>query len=222
MDRRIAGELGLASFVLIVAGALVSPPLWNTTATTASGADVTAYLQDHRGRILAGVFVYSLGMMLFLCFAAALWTWLRRHEPEPRVLSNTFAFGALALVVLVIAGFMPAAVGAYREQPPELAVALRDLTFGLLALSGIPTAVTLGAYAALVWRYGPLPAWTAWLAAVGAVAHVVIAASFLRRSGFLSLEGDVIVFIPATLFAWIFAVGAALVAGASRRPPAPA
>jgi hypothetical protein len=217
MDRRIAGELGLASFVLIIAGALVSPPLWDTTATTAAATEVTQYLQDHRGRILAGIFVYSLGITLFLCFAAALWTWLRRSEPEPRLLSNTFALSAVALTVLILAGFIPAAVGAYRPQDPALAVALRDLTFGLLALSGLPTAVCLGAYAAIVWRHRPLPAWTAWLAVVGAISHVVIAASFLRRSGFLSLEGDVIVFIPATFFAWILAVGAVLARGQPAR-----
>ena len=213
MDRRIAGELALASFVLIIAGALVAPPLWDGPATTATGAEVTAYLQDNRGRILAGLFVYSLGMTLFLCFSAAMWTWLRRFEPEPRLLSNTFAFGAIALTLLIFAGFMPVAVAAYREQSPDLAQALNDLTFGLLALSGLPTAVCLGAYAEFVRRYRTLPAWTAWLAVLGAVAHVVIAASFLRRSGVLSLEGEVIVFIPGTFFAWIFAVGAVLVRG---------
>jgi hypothetical protein len=112
--------------------------------------------------------------------------------------------------VLILAGFVPATVGAYRPQDPAMALALRDLTFGLLALSGLPTAVCLGAYAALVWRHRPLPAWTAWLAVVGAVAHVVIAASFLGRSGVLSLEGEVIVFIPATFFAWILAASAVL------------
>jgi hypothetical protein len=220
MDRRIAGELAIASFVLIIAGALISPPLWEASETTASGIDVTSYMQDHRGRILASLFVYGLGIMLFLCFAAALWTWLRRVEPEARLLSNTFAFGAVALTVLIVVGFVPIAVGAYRPQEPELAVALRDLTFGFLALSGLPTAVCLGAYAGIVWWRRPLPAWTAWLALVGAIAHVVISASFLWRSGFFSLEGEVIVFIPGTFFAWILAVGTVLVFSGRREAPA--
>jgi hypothetical protein len=103
-----------------------------------------------------------------------------------------------------------ASVGAYRPQEPPLAQALYDLTFGLLALSGIPTAVCLGAYAGLVSKGGRLPRWTAWLAVVGALAHLLIAASFVSRTGFLSLEGEVIIVVPATFFAWIVATSAVL------------
>src|SRR2546426_908956 len=81
---------------------------------------------------------------------------------------------------------------------PALAQALRDMTFGLLALSGIPTAVCLGAYAEVVLRSRSLPAWTAWLAGIGAVAHVLIAASFVSHGAFLSVEGSVIYLVPGT------------------------
>jgi hypothetical protein len=50
-----------------------------------------------------------------------------------------------------------------------------------------------------------LPRWTAWLAIDAAVLHVLIAASFVSHGDFLSLEGSVIVWIPAFLFAWILA-----------------
>jgi hypothetical protein len=193
-----------------VVGALVAPPLWNAPDTTAPATEIAAYAQDERGRIIASLFIYSLAMGLFLCFTAGLFSWLRETEPAPRLLSTAFAFGAVALVALILAGFTPAAVGAYRPQQPAMAQALNDLTFGLLALSGIPTAVCLGAYAALVLRNRSLPAWTGWLAVVGATAHVLIVASFFERTGFLSLEGDVIIWVPGTLFAWILATSVVL------------
>jgi hypothetical protein len=208
---RFAGESGVAAFALLVAGALVSPPLWDAPATNASGAEVAAYLHDHRGRIIAGILVYALGMGLFSCFAAGLWAWLRQVEPGPGGLSAVFGFAAVVFTTLIFAGFVPFTVGAYRLQEPALAQALRDVGFGLIALSGIPTALCLGAYAALVWRHGWLPAWTAWLAALGVAAHLVVAASFVSTSnGVVSLEGDVIVLVPATYFGWILAVSAVL------------
>lgn len=153
-------------------------------------------------------------MGFFLCFAAGLWAWLRQYERDPAPISACFAFGALALTALIFAGFAPGGIAAYRADDPDLSAAvagnLSDLTFYLLALSGIPTAIALGAYAALVFGGAPLPQWTAWLAIVGAAGHVLIAASLLWDSGFLSLEGDIIVFVPATYFAWILAAGACL------------
>jgi hypothetical protein len=207
---RAIGLAGLASFVLIIVAALVARPLWSAPRTTASAVQVAAYAYDDRGRTIASLFIYCLAMGLFLCFAAGLWTWLRQSEPAPQPLAAAFAFGAVALVVLILAGFVPGGVLTYRPQAPAVAQALRDMTFGLLALSGIPTAVCLGAYAALVLRRGRLPQWTAWLAVLGAVAHVFIAASFVSQGGFLSLEGSVIIWVPGTFFAWILATSLVL------------
>jgi hypothetical protein len=48
------------------------------------------------------------------------------------------------------------------------------------------------------------------VAIVGSATHVVIAASFLFRDGFFSLEGDVTTWVPATFFAWILAASIAM------------
>ncbi len=208
---RLIAITGLASFALIIVAALiVAPPLWNAPSQTAPAAHVAAYLETYHGRLLASQFIYSLGMGLFLCFTAGLWSWLRRIEPAPETISAVFAFGAVALTLLILASFATADVMSYRAQQPAFAVALTDTTFGLLALSGVPTAVCLGAYAAIVLRHRCLPTWTAWLALVAVDAHLLIAASFLSHSSFLGLEGSVIVLVPATFFAWIFATSVAL------------
>ena len=207
---RLIALAGLGSFALIVLATFVAPPLWNAPGTNASAAHLAAYLEENHVRGIASLYIFGLAMGLFLCFAAGLWSWLRRTEPAPQPLSAVFAFSAIALAVLILAGFVPVAVSAYRPQQPALAGMLGDLTFGLLAFSGIPTAVCLGAYAALVLRHRCLATWTGWLAVLAALAHVFIAASFMSHGGFLSLEGSVIVWVPATFFAWIFAASVVL------------
>lgn len=203
--EQLVGAFGLASFAIIVTGALVAPAQWDAPGERASATQVAAYLQANHGRTLSALFLYSIGMGLFLCFTGGLWSWLRQFEPAPQTLSAVFAFGAIALAVLIMASFAIAGVMSYRPHQPALAVALSDTTFALLALSGIPTAVSLGAYAALVQRHDTLPHWTGWLAAFAAAAHLLVAASLLAHGSFLALEGAVNVAVPATFFAWILA-----------------
>ena len=213
---RQAGWAGVLCFVLILAAFLVSP-LWDLPPTSAPGAEIAAYTHDHRGQLIAAMLVYGLAMALFLFFAAGLYAWLKRREPPPGVLSTAFGFGAVSLTTTVFAGFVAFCVLIYRVRDPAVAGTLYDLTFGLLAFSGLPTAVALGAYAGLVIPGRTLPAWTGWFAALTALAHVAIAASFAFSNGFLSLEGAAIVVIPTTLFLWVLVTGVALV-----RVPVPA
>src|SRR5439155_1621267 len=135
-------------FALIVVAIFVAPPLWNAPGTMATGSRVAAYAQHYRGRIIASLLLYGLAMGLFLCFTAGLSAWLRERERPPHALSAIVAFGAVALAVLVMAAFVPAYMLSYRAQPATIAGPLADLTFGLLALSGVPTAACLAAYVA--------------------------------------------------------------------------
>jgi hypothetical protein len=70
-------------------------------------------------------------------------------------------------------------------------------------MSGIPTALALGSYATLAFRSDSLPLWTALVATVATLAHLLLLASLVVKTGFFSLEGGVTIAIPATLFAWI-------------------
>jgi hypothetical protein len=204
------GAAGVISFVLIVVAALVSPPLWGGPSTTSSAQELADYAFPQRDRILAALFIYALAMGFFLLFAAGLWAWLRRSEKGPGGWSMTFALGVASASTMIIAAFAPAALAVYRPPSPLIAGLMYDLSFGLLAFSGIPTALFLAAYAVLVLRFESLKRWTAWVATVGAFTHIVIVGTFFCRSGFFSLEGDVIVWVPATFFAWILVAGVAL------------
>ena len=124
------------------------------------------------------------------------------------------------MATLIFAGFGAAGAGAYRLhdagsadalKEPELARAINDLTFYLLALSGVPAAVCLGAYAALVLQRRRA-------SGVDRVARDrrrsrsrpdrCLAPLRERRP---SLEGRGDRLRPATLFAWILAAGASRV-----------
>jgi hypothetical protein len=58
--------------------------------------------------------------------------------------------------------------------------------------------------------YRCLPRWTAGVALTAALAHVFIAMSFLGHGPLLSVEGSVIVWVPALLFVWLVAVSGAV------------
>jgi hypothetical protein len=147
---------------------------------------------------------------LWLVFGVGVWLWLRETTSSESVLSVCFLVGLVSFVTLLLAGFTVFFVFVYRAGEVSDPRLLYDLSFGLLAMSGAPTALVLGSHAAQVFRGGRLPDWTAFLAAVAALAHLVLLASLLITSGFFALEGGVTIAIPATLFAWILATSIVL------------
>jgi hypothetical protein len=219
---RAAGVAGIAAVVLILVAGLLVSPIADAPDTASTGSEIAAHYEDERSAILASVFLYGLGMTLFLVFAAGVWCRLREAEGAPGFVAAIFAVGAVVLAGLIFAGFVPSSVLAYRAPDVASPRTLHDLTFGLAAISGFPTALALVAYAALAER-ARLSIWTVWIAWVAAIAHIVIAGSFFADEGFFSLEGDVIIWIPGTFFAWIAMTSFALLRPygeeAVRQPP---
>lgn len=209
VTTRGIGAVGVAAFVLIVAGGLAEP-LWLAPGTGASASEIGNYAATHRDALIASIFLYALGMGGFLAFGVMLWTWLRRRPGVDEPLSALFGFGVASFCSVVFVGFGPALVLAYRSGAVGDPRLLWDLSFGILGLSGVPTALALGSYALIVLKARPLPPWTGWVAAIAAAAHVLIAATFFFSSGFLSLEGGVIVAIPTTMFLWLLAASVSL------------
>jgi hypothetical protein len=214
---RVAAAAGALGFVLAVVGsgvlgAFEGSSLFQFPGTGSSSAEFAAFAAEHRSLGLAAMVLNSLAVGLWVLFGAGVWIKLR--EGGESFLSACFALGVAGFVTLIFAGFVPFFVLAYRGGDVTDPRLLYDLTFGMLAMSGVPTAVALGSYAALVFRTGRLPRWTAWLAAIGACAHVLLLASLVVTGGFFSLEGQVITAIPATLFIWILGTSVAMV----RRP----
>ena len=213
MSWRGAGFAGLSCFALLAAATIVLP-LWEIPGTNVPATDLVAFLATRRTATDVSIFIYALAIGAYFPFAAGVWSRLRAAEAEPRIGSATFALATGAMLAVILVGFVPVAVSTYRPPSVDDVVLLRDISFAILGVSGIPTAVALGAYALLVRRTRCLPSWTAAMAVVAALAHVAIAATLLFHDGFLSLEGLGIVFIPGTWFAWMLATSLVLL-----RPP---
>ena len=205
-----AGVLGFMSAGIGSAGigAFDGGALWQFPGTQSSPAEIASFVAEHRTAALVAMVLNALGVSLWLVFGAGVW--LKLREGGESVLSGCFALGLTGFVTLIFAGFTPFFLLAYRGAAPDEARLLYDLTFGLLAMSGVPTALALCSYCALVWRTGRFPRWTAVLAAIGSATHLLLLASFVVKDGFFSLEGQVITVIPATLFFWILGTSVAM------------
>jgi hypothetical protein len=208
---KLAGLAGLVGTAFGIAGG-ITVDIFEVPGTTSTAAEIAASVQEDRSALLVGMLLSTAAVTLWVVFGAGVWLRLRKAIGMDSLLSACFAFGLVGFVTLLLAGFTSFFVLFYREADVSDPRLLYDLAFGLLAMSGAPTALALGSYAALVYRVGHLPRWTALLALVGAAAHVALLASFVVSDGFFSLEGQVVTAIPATLFIWIIGTGIAMLA----------
>lgn len=208
---KLAGLAGVVSIALGIAAVPVDQ-MWTFPATGATAGEIAGFVGTHRSALLVAMVLTTAAVGLWLLFGVGVWMWLRETIGSDSVLSVCFLVGLVSFVTLLFAGFTSFFVLLYRSPEASDPRLLYDLSFGLLAISGAPTALALGSYAALVFRCGRLPAWTAWVAIVAALAHLVLVASLLITSGFFSLEGGVTIAIPATLFVWITGTSMAMMA----------
>jgi hypothetical protein len=211
---RVAAIAGLLSIALGLVAATVDH-MWDLPATQSRAVEIAAHVQADRTVFFAAMVLNATAVMLWLVFGAGVWLHLRPRTQAEGFLSACYGLGLVSFVTLLLAGFTTMFVLVFRVPDVSDARLLYDLTFGLLAISGPPTALALGAYAGLVFRTGRLPRWTAVLALISAAAHLVLLASFFVRQGFFSLEGAVILVIPGTLFAWIVGTSVALLRAAA-------
>jgi hypothetical protein len=206
---KLAGLAGLVSIALGIAGAIVDE-MQTFPGTGASASEIAGYVDAHRSALLVAMLLSTAAVGLWLAFGVGVWLWLRERTGGVNALSVCFLVALVSFVTLLLAGFTVAFVLFYRAPNAPDPRLLYDLGFGLLAMSGVPTALALGSYAAQVFSDSRLPAWTAWVAIVAALAHIVLLASLVIPSGFFSLEGGVIIAIPAVLFAWIIGMSIVL------------
>lgn len=199
---KLAGLAGMVSIALGIAGSIVDE-MQTLPGTGASASEIAGFVGAHRSALIIAMILSTAAVWLWLIFGVGVWQWLRETTGNVSLLSVCFLVGLVSFVTLLLAGFTSFSVLVYRAGGVSDPRLLYDLAFGLLAMSGAPTVLALGSYAAQVFRNSRLPGWTAWVAVVAALAHLVLLASLVITSGFFSLEGGVIIAIPATLFTWI-------------------
>jgi hypothetical protein len=209
---RLAAIAGLASIPLGIAGVLVDR-MWTFPCSGASSAQIAVFVGAHRSALLVAMVLSTVTVGLWLWFGVGVWRWMQAGAAGDGVLCGCFLVGLVSFTTLLLAGFTAFFLLVYRAPAPSDPRLLYDLAFGLLAMSGVPTALALGAYAA--HAYGAKRAlWSARLALLGSLAHLLLLASLVLRSGFFSLAGGVTIAIPATLFAWITGTALVMIAAA--------
>jgi hypothetical protein len=213
---RLAGMAGVLGVALPVVTLFVLP-IWQFPGTNSSAAEITAFAVQHHEALRAVMILNTAGVGLWLVFGAGVWLWLQQLNGPDSLLSAGFAFGLIGFVTLLFAGFTAMFIICYRAPGVPDVRLLYDLAFGLLAMSGPPTAIALGCYATAAFRNPALPQFTAWLAALAAAAHLLLLSSLVIPRGFFSLEGQVITVIPGLLFAWILATGTVMLSGTASR-----
>jgi hypothetical protein len=199
---RVARWTGVLGILIPTIG-LVIYQIWSFPGTRASGADIASWAAANHGRLVATMLFYTIGVTMWLTFGAAVWSYLRNRLPTGSTLPIGFGAGLIAYVTLLLAGFTAFNLLLYRLPEESIATLLYDLTFGLLAMSGMPTAMSLTFFAVAVYRQKMLSRFTAHLAVATAAAHVLLLVGFIAHAGPLSLEGFSITGIPALLWAWI-------------------
>src|SRR5262245_42259720 len=115
--------------------------MWRFPRTTTSNARLVAFATGHRSALLGAMVLNSFAVALWLVFGAGVWTRIQRNATG--LFANCFGLGFAAFITLLIAGFVFFFVLVYRSPIVDEPRLLYDAAFGLLALSGLPTAVAL-------------------------------------------------------------------------------
>lgn len=203
---RWSGTLG---FVL-PAITLAVYPISSFPTTQTPARELALWATNHHDRLVVTMLLNTVGVTLWFVFGAAVWTYLRDRLPVRSILPACFAGGFIGCATLLLSGFTAFDLLLYRHHSAETASLLYDLTFGLLAMSGMPTIVALGSFAVAVYNHRVLPRYTAYLAIAAAAVHPLLLAAFIVEDGPLSLEGFSITGMPAFLFAWILGTALAM------------
>jgi len=125
---------------------------------------------DVLGGNSAGILVELFGFAFFLFFLGSLWACLRNAEGAGGWLSATaFGAGVAEFAVKLGSGAPLLATMANKGMDPEIARALIAINDASFLLTFLPLAVMLSATAVVAIRWGALPRWLGWMAAVTAL-----------------------------------------------------
>ena len=142
-STKLAGVAGVVAIVFGLAVGVVAQ-MWRFPGTGSTAAEITVFVHTHRPALRVAMVLATTSVSLWLVFGAGVWLRLRQAADTESLLSACFAFGLVVFVTLLLAGFTSFFVLTYRAPAVSDARLLYDIAFGLLALSGAPTALALG------------------------------------------------------------------------------
>lgn len=209
---RATGAFGLAHVVLLLTGFAIAMPAVTQDSSPEELLDF--YAGGSSGAIFSGGYVQSVGLLMFLPFAAGLHRWLRDQEPRHGFGAATMQMAAICYVTLSLAPGMSAAaaavyLGNHGGTDPGLLAGLTTLRSFTYFLSLLALAVFLAAVAASAVLSGALPRWLS--VSAGVVAAMLAVGVAGATAGWADLASLV-------SLVWLVAASVWLLSG---RAPAP-
>jgi hypothetical protein len=140
---RLIGIVGVMSIAFGLAGAIVDQ-MWTFPPTGATAGEIAGFVHAHRSALLLAMILTTAAVGLWLVFGVGVWVCLREAAGGESVLTACFLIGLVSFVTLLFVGFTVFFVLVYRAPAASDPRLLYDVSFGLLAMSGVPTALALG------------------------------------------------------------------------------
>jgi hypothetical protein len=208
----IAGVIGAALYA--VSAALI----YDLPDINASASVWSSYVASHGPQLLGEVYVWGAVTAAVACFLAGLWSVLRHVERASDMLATLGLGAGFMIWAIALAGFAPALVLGYRAGALESVTvkSLSDLLLLGATLSAFPTAVSVGAFSALILRTGAIARWVGWFGFLVVLAHLAAAGAF-AQDGFFSPSVVSVFVAPPFYFFWVLIVSVALLRRASKQ-----
>jgi len=171
---RVTAATGLLTVGLTVVAiglfASMSPPTENGSAQS-----VASFFADHHAMMVVALYLAALSLGFNLAFYVGLREVLRRAAPEDEWLGSLGAVAGAVFIAVAFASFAVAMQLAFREGTgdPNTQRTLFDLYGFVLAMTGVPTAVSAVAISAVILRSGVFTRWAAWWGFCVAGLHLV-------------------------------------------------
>lgn len=215
--NRLTAIAGLGAVALYIA----SVPFTAPPPEADDAAVFAAYYAGNRTPTLIAAYLATLSAAVAIAFLAGLRDVLRRAEaPGESTMATVGLVAGVVQFALVAAGVAVLAAAAYRpRQPAETLRVLTDTGWVVINLgSGLPTALSVGAFSAVLNRTRVASQWVVGVGLVVAIAHLVVSGAF-ARGGPLSPMGEVPLLVPALYYLWVASVSLTLL---RRGAPGPA
>ncbi|MGH3001166.1 MAG: hypothetical protein ACRDM1_00585 [Gaiellaceae bacterium] len=166
---------GFVAVVLWIVGQVVAATMSDSLSDKATDDQVLAWVQGNANPILAGGWLFMIGCIAFVCFAAMLRSRLASADGPEGTLARIAFGGALAAAIfgmLTQGGDIDAAINKDDISAGTAGTLhhLGDAAFVCVELSAI---LLVGSVAVLGWRTGVVPKWWAAFCAIVGVVLVI-------------------------------------------------
>jgi hypothetical protein len=209
LNRRLTAAAGILVVLFLILGAALpgTPPKAND-----SVQEITKFLVDKRGSLLASDVFVGLGGLAFFVFAGGLRRYLALPNRDAGGLAGTAFGGAVAGVVLLLCATAVTNGIAFQAGSAggDLVRAFFDTITAFFAMAGFAFFVFLAAASWAGSRAGAFPAAVVWVGALSAILQVLAGITLFAKSGFFAGGGAITFLGPIVSSLWILAVSVLL------------